>query len=103
MGNLKFYISELKKKREELLDVKRIESVNRLNNDTYQFYKDSLKFSNVTNGMVIIITPNVEIRELANGSDSHKQVAQDIFDRMSGIKHIDFSSVDGDFRDVIPK
>ena len=99
---IKDYISELKKKRLELMELKRKENINRLNYDVYQFYKDSLKLSNATNGMVIIITPENEHREIAIGSDSHRQIAQDMFDRMD-VNHIDFSNVDGDFGDVIPK
>ena len=74
-------------------------------NEIIQFYEDSLKYNifdnkKLPNGRVIIITENNVIIEKAIGEISHKRVAQEIFDSLQ-VKHIDFSSVDGDFGHTI--
>ena len=63
--------------------------------------EDSLKVTKMNNGMVIIITPDKEIREVAYSGDSHRRIAQEIFDGMD-VEHIDFKGSDGDFGQIIP-
>ena len=89
-------VNRLKEYRRELLEAKK----KREENDILQFYKDSEKISNVSDGMAIIITEDKEIREKALDKISHERVCQDILDNMD-VEHIDLSQVNGDFGHTI--
>ena len=103
MSNENKKISFLKRLREKLLDEKN-EALPK--DEIIQFYEDSLKISNVTNGMVVIIGDDFVVPpEKAIRGTSHQVVTQEIFDRLAmdkGIDPIDFNDIQGDFGDVIP-
>ena len=101
MSKLTESIGILKQKRAEAINLQKQIQEKRANNDVFQFYVDSLKFSNVNDGMVIIITDKDVIKEKAIGGISHKKIAQEILDNVSD-KHIDLGASDGDFGDDIP-
>ena len=89
----------------EKLKYLKSKSDNKEKNDVLDFYENSLKYNifdnkKIADGMVIIITENDVIIEKAIGEISHKRVAQEIFDNLP-VKHIDFSTVDGDFGHTI--
>ena len=102
MSKLSETIKMLKEKRTKMVEMQKEVELKRANNDPEQFYEDSLKINNVNDGMVIIITQDEIIREKAPGGMSHRKICQDIFDAISD-KHIDFSQVDGDYGNFIPK
>ncbi len=102
MNKITKTIKILKEKREKILELEKEKNIKRANNDPKQFYEDSLKISNINDGMVIIITDCQVIKEKATGGISHRKVVQEIFDTISN-KNIDLSKVDSDYGDVITK
>lgn len=103
MSNENKKISFLKKLKESLLESKK-EVQNR--DEIIQFYEDSLKLSNVTDGMVVIIGDDFVVPpQKAIRGTSHQVVAQEIFDELAikkRIEPINFNDIPGDFGDVIP-
>lgn len=103
MSNENKRISFLKRLREKLLEEKK-DALPR--DEIIQFYEDSLKLSNVTDGMVFIIGDDFVVPpEKAIRGTSHQVVAQEIFDKLAmdkGIEPINFNDIQGDFGDVIP-
>ena len=100
MSRITSILSNLKEMREEAIKLQKEANIRRANNDTFQFFNDSLKVSNMNDGMVIIILNNTVIKEKAPNGLSHRKVAQEIFDSLP-VKHIDLAKSDGDFGDDI--
>lgn len=101
MSKINKILEELKKKREEAINLKLEEDIKRSNLDINQYYKDSLKLDNVTDGMVILITENSIKKRLSPKGISHMKIVQEMLDQMYD-KHTDLSSVEGDYGEVIP-
>lgn len=102
MSKISDYIQVLKERRNELERIKREQAIKRMNNDPIQFYEDSMKIARINDGMVILITPDDELREYAPNGTSHKKVCQELIDNISD-KHIDLDKVENDFGDTISK
>lgn len=100
MSRITDLIAALKERKEQLEKIKKEQEIRRLNNDAGQFYEDSLNISNMTTGMVIIITPDDEIREFVPSNMSHKKTCQEIFASI-GDDRVDFDNCEGDFGDAI--
>lgn len=90
-------IEKLKEKRKKLKEIEN----KRNNNDIEQFYDDSLKISNATDGMVILITENSVIKEKSPKGMSHLKTTQDIINN-NNFEYLNLASIPGDFGNYIP-
>ncbi len=102
MSRINTFINNLKEMREQAISLQNELNIKRANNDIDQFYEDSLKVSNMNDGMVVIILKDKVIKEKAPNGLSHRKVAQDVFDSLP-LRHIDLSKSPGDFGDDIAK
>lgn len=98
MSNL---LEKLREKRERTINLKKEENEKRQNLDIEQFYKDSLKMGNASDGMVILITENSVEKGLSPKGISHRKVVQEMLDEMYD-KHIDLSKFEFDYGEEIP-
>ena len=102
MSRISELIGTLKDRKKQLEKIKKEQEIKRMNCDTIQFYEDTAKIAGMSDGMVIIITPDNEYREYSPSGTTYKKVCQEILDNISD-EHFDLSRVEGDFGNALPK
>ena len=94
MGKITDYINTLKEKRNLLKQKQEEEYQKRINNDTIQFYEDSMNMEHYMDGLVILIMDDSSYREKANKGFTHLKVVQQLFRELGIPEHLSSSSTD---------